>query len=229
MEARATFATNAGCSSRFTRTKAPILVGQHLWTGLGTQRSILTSTSYGKLRQFAPLYQTQGYTAHVRFRSPRSTVKAESRQTEEQQPKMVVEQFPLLLEVANVVPDDLDLNLCLEGEDIYGDCYMDDDYTNEYMKGRLSVQALLSEPELAQLWHNAESRAIPCLDLCLKALTPSHREERYKENLLIATLELFCEEVEGYFTSSTLSMERYVLYCLCLKVCWLMTDKPHLC
>ena len=61
---------------------------------------------------------------------------------------MVVEQFPLLLEVANVVPEDLDLNLCLEGEDIYGDCYMNDDYTNEYMKGRLSVQALLSEPEL---------------------------------------------------------------------------------
>ena len=126
MQARATLATNSACSSRFTWTKAP-------WTGLGTQRSILTSTSYGKLRQFAPLYKTQGYTAHVRARSPRSTVKAETRQTEKRQSVVDVEQFRLLPEVANVVPDDLDLDLCLEGEDIYGDYYMDDDYTNDYM------------------------------------------------------------------------------------------------
>ena len=167
------------------------------------QLNKLTSGSYGKLRRLAPLYQTQQYTPHVRALNARNNAKAESRQTEERQP---VHQLRLLPEVANVVPVDLDLDLSFEGD--------------EYMEGMLNVQAVLSQPELALLWHKAESRAIPCLDQCLKALkfTYGSGETTYAETLGIATLELFCEEVDSYFTSSSESLDRYVLACLCVKV-----------
>jgi len=66
-----------------------------------------------------------------------------------QLPALDVQQFRLRLtpEVANVVPDDVDLDLSFEGD--------------ECKKGMLSVQAIISQPELAALWHKAESRAGP--------------------------------------------------------------------
>ncbi len=195
MQVRATYATNGVGSSRFMSTKAQISFGKQRRRGLYPQHNKLTSSSYGKLRRLAPLYQTA--------LNARSNAKAESRQTEEPQP---FHQLRLLPEVANVVPVDLDLDLSFEGD--------------EYMKGMLNVQAVLSQPELALLWHKAESRATPCLDQCLKALTFSYGSGfTYAETLHIATLELFCEEVDSYFTSSSESLDRYVLACLCLKVC----------
>lgn len=168
------------------------------------QLNKLTSSLYGKLRRLAPLYRTQQYIPHVRALNAPNNAKAaraESKQTEERQP---VHQLRLLDEVANVVPVDLDLDLSFEGD--------------EYMKGILNVQAVLSQPELALLWYKAESRAIPCLGQCLKALTCSRSDSTYAENLEIAILELFCEEVDSYFTSSSESLDRYVLACLCVKV-----------
>ncbi len=83
----------------------------------------------------------------------------------------------------------------------------------------LNVQAVLSQPELALLWRKAEARAVPCLDQCLKALTFSYNTDfTYAETLTVATLELFCEEVDSYFTSSSESLDRYVVACLCVKV-----------
>ena len=171
------------------------------------QLNKLTSSFYGKLRRLAPLYRTQQYIPHVRaLNAPNNAraakaARAESKQSEERQP---VHQLRLLDEVANVVPDDLDLDLSFEGD--------------EYMKGMLNVQAVLCQPKLALLWYKAESRAIPCLGQCLKALTCSRSASTYEETLEIAILELFCEEVDSYFTSSSESLDRYVLACLCVKV-----------
>lgn len=135
------------------------------------------------------------------FNDP-NNAKAESKQTEERQP---VHHLRLRDEVANVVPIDLDLDLSFEGD--------------EHMKGMLNVQAVLSQPELALLWHKAASRAIPCLGQCRKALTSSYGGgSTYADTLAIATLELFCEEVDSYFTSSSESLDCYVLACLCVKV-----------
>ncbi len=136
-----------------------------------------TSSSYGKLERLAPLHQTA--------LNARKNAKLESRHTEKRQ---AVHQLRLLPEVANIVPIDPDLELSFEGD--------------ECMEGMLNVQAVLSQPELALLWHKAEARAIPCLDQCLKALTFSYDTAfTYAETLTIATLELFCEEVDSYFTS----------------------------
>ena len=181
MQARATSAQKLACSSRCTLTKAPFVRKGALDGSVHAAytSSILTSTSYGKLRQSALLYQTQQYAPHPRTLSARSHVRAESRQTEERQPVINVPRFRLLPEVANVVPIDLDLDLSFEG--------------NDYRKGMLNVQAIPAQPELA-----------------------------------LGTTQ-FCKEVDGYFTSSTESLDRYMLVCLCLKVCGLMTDRPHLC
>lgn len=153
------------------------------------QLNKLTSSSYGKLRRLAPLHRTQQHIPHVRALNAPNNAKAESKQTEEREP---IHQLRLLDEVANVVPVDLDLGLSFEGD--------------EYMKGMLTVQAVLSQPGLALLWHKAESRAIPCVGQCLKALTFSYGSgsnyaETYDETRNIAILELFCEEVDSYFTS----------------------------
>ena len=202
MQVRVTFATNNVGSSRFVWTTAR----KQRRRGLCMQLNKLTSSSYGKLRRLAPLHRTQQHIPHVRALNAPNNAKAESKQTKERKP---VHQLRLLDEVANVVPVDLDLDLSFEGD--------------EYMKGMLNVQAVLSQPGLALLWHKAESRAIPCLGQCLKALTFSYGSgsnyaETYDETRNIAKLELFCEEVDSYFTSSSESLDRYILACLCVKV-----------
>ncbi len=194
MQVRAAYATNGVGGSRYIRTKAQVSFRKQRRRGLCLQHNKLTSSSYGKLERLAPLHQTA--------LNARKNAKLESRHTEKRQ---AVHDLRLLPEVANIVPVDLDLELSFEGD--------------ECMEGMLNVQAVLSQPELALLWHKAEARAIPCLDQCLKALTFSYDTAfTYAETLTIATLVLFCEEVDSYFTSSSESLDRYVLACLCVKV-----------
>ena len=98
MQARATSAQKLTCSSRCTLTEAPFVRKGALDGSVHAAytRSILTSTSYGKLRKSALLYQTHQYAPHPRTLSAHSHVRAQSRQTEDRQPVINVPRFRLL-------------------------------------------------------------------------------------------------------------------------------------
>ena len=215
----ATCAMQAACGRLLPWSNTRNLLEQQRPIGPCTQPSTLPSCVRGKLQGVAQTRQTQHHGIDVRARGARRACSCMSEPTGAKLSAIDAQQirFRLAPEVANMVPDDVDLDFAFEGD--------------ESQKGMLDVQALESQPELAALWHKAELRARPCLHICLLAmehtLSGEDDGDPCADNLLIAQLSMFCHELEEHFDPlvgpNRVSLDCHVLSCLCLKVYWLVT------
>lgn len=136
MQARATSAQRLACSGRCTLTKAPF--EKERWTGLCTQRIRVACSPRLFMASFDSLHYSIRHSSmphtpkHLAL-AAMSELNRDRRKNGRTRYKRSTVSSP---EVArNVVPVDLNLDLSLEG--------------NDYKKSMLSVQATLSQPELA--------------------------------------------------------------------------------